>query len=107
MIDSRKLAKGFIDYICNWVEQEYKIKNYDSFRENIPIFEEAYCLRDKGIEKRIQKQLLKRLNLKSTARYEINQEVYGMLYIKLLKDEYIPSIKMPKELRELEDKNND
>lgn len=98
MIDSRHLTKDFIEYICGWVESEYKTKNHDGFTESLNE-EEGYLVADKGIEKRIQKQLFKRLNLKSLVKYEIDPRTgEGKLYIRLLKDEYIPSIKMPREL---------
>lgn len=97
MIDSRKFTKDFIDYICGWVEHEYKSKNHDGFRESLDE-KEGYLVADKGIEKRIQKQLYKRLNLRSTVQYEFYPVYGGKLYIRLLKDEYIPSIKMPREL---------
>jgi len=83
MIDSRKLTKEFINYICDWVEQEYKNKNHDGFMETLRD-KEAYWVADKGIEKRIQNKLFKRLNLKSTVKYEINSGTgNGELYIKL------------------------
>lgn len=95
MIDSRKLTKDFINYICNRMEYEHKEYNYDGFIESLRD-KEAYAVKDKGIEKRIQKQLFKKLRLKSEVKYAYYPVGEGVIYIKLLKDEYYPCIQLPK-----------
>lgn len=97
-MDNNKIVKKFINYVCDRIEYEHIEYNYDGFTENINSEKLAYLLRDKGIEKRIQKQLLKRLELKSIVQYEFYPVGYGKLYIRLLKHEYITTIKMPREL---------
>lgn len=97
-MDNKKMVAYVIKYICDRIEHEYRKYNYDGFMENINNYEEAYYLKDKGIEKRIQRQLMKRLNVGSEVQYEFYPVGYGKLYIRLLKGKYIQEIKMPREL---------
>lgn len=99
MIDSRKLTKDFIDFICLMVENEYGLYKNDSFIESLR-GDEAYAVKDKGIEKRIQNKLYKKLKLKSKVIYRIDPRTgEGILYIKLLKEEYYPTIQFRGELQ--------
>lgn len=97
-MDNKKIVADFINNVCRWVCYEYVGKDHDSFIENMNDSNIAYLLKDKGIEKRIQNQLSKRLNLNVTVQYEVYPVGYGKIFIKLSKDKYIPTIKMPREL---------
>lgn len=95
-MDSKKQVKDFITYICDWVESEYKDKGYDGFEHHLNDVKLSYLVADKGIDKRIQKQLFERLNLQSKVAYELSA-LDGTLRVRLIKAEYIPQIQFPKE----------
>jgi hypothetical protein len=90
-MDNRKIVKDFIDYISNWIEDEYKNHGNIGFWHEIHNDKLSYLVADKGIDKRIQKQLFKKLGLKSKVDYELNISEYtypnGELKIKLYKEE--------------------
>lgn len=99
MIDSRKITKDFIYNVCKWVCYEYVGEEHDGFIEYVNDDKIAYLLKDKGVEKRIQEQLQKRLNLSVKVEYVFYpSHRKGKIYIQLLKDKYYPTIKMPREL---------
>jgi hypothetical protein len=95
-MDNRKIVKDFITYICNWIEDDYRTYGHDGFSYEIRDNKLSYLLTDKGIDKRIQKQLLKRLNIKSRVDYQLNVSEYiypnSELRIKLYKEDYINEI---------------
>lgn len=95
-MDNRKIVKDFITYICNWIEDEYRTYGHDGFSYEIRDNKLYYLVADKCIDKRIQKQLLKRLGLRSRVKYELNASEYiypnGELRIKLYKEDYINEI---------------
>lgn len=74
-MDGRKVTKRFVDFICDCVECEYKAKGHDNFWYELKDNKETYFIADKGIEKRIQKQLLKRLGLNSKVKFEIKPSI--------------------------------
>jgi hypothetical protein len=92
-MDTKKEIKRFIDYICDWVEDEFINKGNNGFSYEFKDDEMSYLLADKGIEKRIKKQLLKklRLNIKvehitSGTQFTYSNLDYG-LNIKVVKNE--------------------
>lgn len=97
MIDSRKITKRFIEFVCDFVVDGYKNGN-DCFMYELRDDKEAYVIADKGIEKRIQKKLFKRLGIQSQVQYEITCSEYvyphGELRIKLIKNEFVNNFKL-------------
>lgn len=88
-MDSKKIIKDFIIHICDWVENEYKNKEHDSFAYDIRNDKMSYLIADKGIEKRIEKQLFKRFGLKSSVKYTLEPSMFeylnGEIKIKIIK----------------------
>jgi hypothetical protein len=88
MKDNKKIVADFINNMCDWVERGYNDNNHRGFRQPINNDKLAFILADKGIEKRINKQLFKRLGLESIVRYELNPSTnkypYGDLIIELI-----------------------
>lgn len=86
-MDDKRRIKGFIVFICNWIEDGYKNKGYTGFNYNFHNDKMAYLIADKGIEERIKRQLIKRLGLKARVEYTLipSQCKYcdGKLEIKL------------------------
>lgn len=89
-MDNRKAVKEFINYICDWIEYEYTKEGHDNYGYDLRSDILSYLVADKGIDKRIQKQLFKRLGLKSKVDYKLNISEYtypnGELRIKLYKE---------------------
>lgn len=87
-MDDRKKIKEFINYICDWVEGEHKEYGCDGFVYELTNDRMSYLIADKGIEKRITKQLFKRLGVKLDIYYILspssNQYLDGKLIIKLI-----------------------
>lgn len=87
-MDNKKLIKDFINNICDWIEVEYKNKGHTGFSYELRNDKLGYLIADKGIEKRIEKQIFKRLNLKSKVEYSTypftcNEYINGEIKIKL------------------------
>lgn len=86
-MDNKKIVKEFIAFICDWIEKGYKNKEYTGFNYNFHNDKMSYLIADKGIEKRIKKQLVKRLGFKVRVEYIILPSQYkypdGKLNIKL------------------------
>lgn len=104
MKNDKNIVADFINYMCDWAEQEYKEKEYDSFRYMLRDDRLSYLVADKGIEKRIQKKIRKKLNLKSKVIYRLLPSPCkycdGELYIKLLKREQVTKIQIPRYFQE-------
>lgn len=82
--DNKKEVKDFIQYIFNWVYRQYYCDGDTNFQYTINEYELAYLIADKGIDKRLEKKLFKRLNLKSRVTYDFNS-LNGVLRIEILK----------------------
>lgn len=70
-MDDKKEIKRFIMFICDWVEDAYKKEGHIGFSYDFNNDKTAYLVNDKGIEKRIQKELYKRLGLDSFVIYTL------------------------------------
>lgn len=62
-MDTKREVAGFINHICNWVEYEHLDKGHTGFKYDFNNDKMAYLVNDKGIEKRIRKELYRRLGL--------------------------------------------
>ena len=72
-MDNKKIVADFINSMCKWVTKSFNDdKKANGYRYVVKDDNLAYLLADKGIEKRIKKQLFKRYSLKSFVRYELN-----------------------------------
>jgi len=80
--DSKKEVKDFVQYIFNWVYSKYYCEGDTNFKYTINKYEFAYFLADKGIEKRLEKKFLKRLNLETKVTYNFNSLI-GILKIEI------------------------
>ncbi|MDP4146968.1 MAG: hypothetical protein Q8936_21260 [Bacillota bacterium] len=89
-MDTKKEIKMFINYVCDWVEYQYRKNGHNGFVYNLRNNLMPYLIADKGIEKRISKQLNKRLGLKTKVEYTLipplNKYSDGELKIKILRD---------------------
>lgn len=87
-MDNKKKIKNFINYVCDYVQYGFKTSGHDSFMFDLTDDEMAYLIADKGIEKRVEKKLLKEFGLKSRVFYETkpspNLYCDGELRVKLL-----------------------
>lgn len=87
-MDDKKEIKNFINYICDWIVHDIRVKGFDSFLLNLTNDRMSYLIADKGIEKRIERILFKKFNLKSKVFYELkpSHNLYpnGELRVKLL-----------------------
>lgn len=88
--------KDFINYICDWVEHSYRLNGDDSFIYEIPDDNITYLISDKGIEKRLQKQLTKRLDMESSVEYKLTFPEYqfprGEINIRLIKNRWYSEV---------------
>jgi hypothetical protein len=75
MIDDRKLIKDYINNICLWVLDEYKNKSNTLFKiwPNQREYRLSFILKDKGIEKRIGKKLI-RMGLNPLVKYHKDED---------------------------------
>lgn len=87
-MDNKKKIKNFINYVCDYVQYGFKTNGHDSFRYYLTNDKMAYLIADKGIEKRIEKILIKEFCLNSRVVYETkpspNKYLDGELRVKLL-----------------------
>lgn len=87
-MDNKKIVKDFINYICDNVEYNLRVKGHTGLLLNLTNDRTAYLIADKGIEIRIKKMLLKEFGLKSEVFYELkpspNLYLDGELRIRLL-----------------------
>lgn len=87
-MDNKKIVKDFINYICDNVEYNLRVKGHTSLLLNLTNDRTAYLIADKGIEIRIKNMLLKEFGLKSEVFYELNPSpnlyLDGELRIRLL-----------------------
>lgn len=87
-MDDKKRVKEFINNICDWIEDKHKECRRNGFSYELTNDRMSYLIADKGIEKRIAKQLFKRLGLKSYVEYAFspspNEYLDGELKIKLI-----------------------
>lgn len=87
-MDNKRKIKNFINYVCDYVQYEFKTSGNDSFMFDLTNDEMAYLIADKGIEKRIEKILIKEFGLNSRMAYETkpSPSLYcgGELRVKLL-----------------------
>ena len=88
IMDTKRIVKQFIDYICDWVIYENKKYGHTYFSYTISDNSSLYYIvADKGIEKRIEKQLNERLNMNVNVRYSMESSEYrfstGELNIKI------------------------
>jgi hypothetical protein len=88
-MDDRKTVKEFINYVCGEIEIEYKEKGHNGFSYEFKNDKIAYLLADKGTEKRIEKQLFKRLGLISKVTYKMSESQFlypnAILKVRLIK----------------------
>lgn len=86
-MDDKKKIKEFVNYICNWIEHEYKTKNHIGFSYDLSNDRMSYIIADKGIEKRISKEIYKRLGLSAIVSYvqtiSVNKYLDGEIRAKL------------------------
>lgn len=88
-MDNNKIIKDFINYICDVVEYNLRVKKHDGLKYTLTNDRMSYLIADKGIEKRIQKTLLKKYNFRSVVIFEerqsCNKYLDGELTVKVLK----------------------
>lgn len=86
-MDIKYEVAQFIRCICNWIEHEHLDKKHTSFQYDFNNDEMAWIINDKGIEKRIQKELHRRLGLDSMVIYTLlpskNANLNGELRVRL------------------------
>lgn len=70
-MDTKYEVAWFIKHICNWIEYEYLDKKHTSFQYDFNNDKMAWIVNDKAIEKRIQKELYKRLGFCSLVIYTL------------------------------------
>lgn len=70
-MDAKYEVAYFIRCICNWIEYEYLDKKHISFQYDFNNDKMAWIVNDKAIEKRIQKELYKRLGFCSLVIYTL------------------------------------
>ena len=70
-MDTKREISSFIRVICSWVEYEYVKKRHTNFKYDLNNDKLAWIINDKAIEKRIQKELCKRLGLDSIVVYTL------------------------------------
>lgn len=94
-MDTKKEVKEFINYMCYLIEYMYKNDKYTGFSYELHNDKLAYLMNDKGIEKRIQKELYKRLKMNSRVVYSLSQSprdcLYGELKVRLYEDMILAS----------------
>lgn len=75
-MDYKKQVKGFINYICEWVNDRYTNYNENSFIYNLSGYDNlSYIIKDKAIDKRIIKTLKRKYDINADATYE--QDSFG------------------------------
>jgi|GEM_PF-5161642 len=91
-MDDKKKVKEFVNYICNWIEYEYKTKNNIRFSYDLRNDRMSCIIADKGIEKRMSKELYKRLRINSAVSYiqtaSVNEYPDGEIKIKLILNDW-------------------
>ena len=91
-MDDKKKVKEFVNHICDWIEYEYKTKNHIGFSCTLSNNRMSYIIADKGIEKRISKELYKRLRINSTVSCTqtapVNEYLDGEIKIKLILNDW-------------------
>lgn len=70
-MDNKKIVKDFINYICDNVEYNLRVKGHYGFLLNLTNDRMSYLIADKAIEIRIKNMLLKEFGLKSEVFYEL------------------------------------
>ena len=70
VMDKKKIVKEFIIYACNIIEFNLKSEKYDYCSIDVPN-DIVYLLADKGIDKRLEKLIFKRLGIKSNVIYRL------------------------------------
>lgn len=86
-MDSKHEVAYFIRHICNWISYEYIDKDHTAFKYDLNNDKLAWIVNDKGIEKRIQKELYEMLGLDSMVTYTLlpseNAYLNGELRVRL------------------------
>lgn len=99
--DNKKIVAEFIKDICDFLEKGYKEYGHDGFRQTFKNDKMSYLLADKGIEKRIERKLKKKLNIDSEVVYKLTPSQFkyldAELNIRLIKYEHFPYIQLPKQ----------
>lgn len=70
-MDLKKETKQFINYICDQIQGEEALMGRFNTCDDL-----GYFMKDKGIDKRIEKKMLKRCGVKVEASYELNEHGY-------------------------------
>ena len=78
-MNNQKVIKEFIDNLCSWIENEYKNEGHTRFAKLLRNDRLSYLIADEGIERRIEKQLFKRLGLKTRVRYRLYPSIHQYL----------------------------
>lgn len=81
-MEFKKETKYFINYICA------NMQGVDGLTYKFnPCVELGYFMKDKGIDKRIEKKMLKEYGVKAEASYELNEQGY-LLKVRKIKEPF-------------------